>query len=476
MKDHPSRCVRKNFDKDGGVICRECFQRDLTIDNLREKLKEANAKIARLEKVKKPKITWKNIADEPHVPSSRRIFKKNSSLENQAKKGGAKTGHKGAGRRPAATENILECITAPQSCPCCKVALVSKDLVRRTFVDVKPVQAVRRIITLKRGQCPKCRKTFKGPLPALPKALYGNQLLSQALIMHYVHGIAIGRVLEIFGPEVSKGGLINSFHCIGKLCEPARDELIKFLRSEDVRNADETGWRTDGQSGYAWIFRTQNTTIFEHCDSRGSKIPRAILGNENLEGYLVVDRYNAYNKVPVKIQYCYAHLLREVAKLEREFSDNVEINRFKNRMCSLLSEAMRLQKMGMTPELYLVAAQGVRQAIIKEINYPYEHLAIKRIQQIFSKHKKRMYHWADNPNVPADNNRAEREIRSTVIARKTSFGSQSKRGAKTRSNVMSVLFTVKKRLKNISLEEWLFQTLNSLAQNSELKIIDMLPR
>ncbi|MFH1562568.1 MAG: transposase [Nitrospirota bacterium] len=35
---------------------------------------------------------------------------------------------------------------------------------------------------------------------------------------------------------------------------------------------------------------------------------------------MVVDRYNGYNKVPCEIQYCYAHLLRNVEDLEKQFN------------------------------------------------------------------------------------------------------------------------------------------------------------
>ena len=48
--------------------------------------------------------------------------------------------------------------------------------------------------------------------------------------------------------------------------------------------------------------------------------------------------------------------------------------------------------------------------------------------------------------MPADNNRAERELRPTVIARKVSFGSQSDAGAKTREVLMSVVHTLAKRV------------------------------
>ena len=50
--------------------------------------------------------------------------------------------------------------------------------------------------------------------------------------------------------------------------------------------------------------------------------------------------------------------------------------------------------------------------------------------------------------MPADNNRAERELRPTVIVRKVSFGSQSDAGAKTREVLMSVVHTLVKRFRD----------------------------
>jgi len=46
--------------------------------------------------------------------------------------------------------------------------------------------------------------------------------------------------------------------------------------------------------------------------------------------------------------------------------------------------------------------------------------------------------------IPADNNRAERELRPLVIAREISFGSQSERGAQTREALMSVVHPFRK--------------------------------
>lgn len=73
------------------------------------------------------------------------------------------------------------------------------------------------------------------------------------------------------------------------------------------------------------------------------------------------------------------------------------------------------------------------------------HPGIRRLQDIFTQKAARLYHWVESRAVPAENNRAERELRPTVIARKVSFGSQSEAGAKTREILLSLLATLKKR-------------------------------
>lgn len=53
-----------------------------------------------------------------------------------------------------------------------------------------------------------------------------------------------------------------------------------------------------------------------------------VFGKEQLTGVLVVDRYAGYNRVPCEIQYCYAHLLREMKDLEAEFETNQEVKNY----------------------------------------------------------------------------------------------------------------------------------------------------
>ncbi len=90
-------------------------------------------------------------------------------------------------------------------------------------------------------------------------------------------------------------------------------------------------------------------------------------------------------------------------------------------------------------------AAKIKDAIINITNHQAKHPAIQKIQDIFRQKAARLYHWAEDRNIPADNNRAERELRPLVIARKISFGSQSDAGARTREILMTVLHTLKKK-------------------------------
>jgi hypothetical protein len=279
--------------------------------------------------------------------------------------------------------------------------------------------------------------------------------------MHYLYGIPLGRISDQL--TLDNGSLIAMLHRMARLFKAVLPPLIEQYRHAPVRHADETGWRTDGKNGYAWLYCTPTLSLFLFRSTRSASVPKEVLGEKPLAGVLVVDRYSGYNRVPLKLQYCYAHLLREVEDLEKEFPDHAEITAFTATLIPLLSSAMHLRGQEISDALYYQQAATLKQQIVSVCQQPAQHLAIRRIQDIFCNHAERLYHWAFDRRVPADNNRCERELRPTVIARKVSFGSQSQDGAMTREILMSVLHTLKKR--HPQPEQHLKSVLDQLATN-----------
>lgn len=452
------RGVRDGFDQSGGVICKGCFQKKLEIDRLRAEIAQLKKRLNCQERRAKDGFFGKD------TPSSKIPIKANSPEESRAKRGGAKPGHKGHGRKAASVstaDRVVE-VPLPDECPDCHLTLLPKDIAERTVVDAFNAQAQRCLFRLRRGECPGCLKTVKSSLPVLPKSLYSNRLIAQAAAMHYVHGLPLGKVVSILGPNVSEGGLMAAFHRLSLMAKDSVSQLINDFRNSPVRHADESGWRIDGKSGYVWLFASQSTSIFRFADSRASRVVHDVLGGEQLSGVLVVDRYSGYNRVPCALQYCFAHLLRDVEKLVDESPDVPEVQCFVAEFAPLLADAMTLRSQPIDNSVYECKATDLKARIMASAIRDASHEGIRQIQRIFIEKKSRLFHWVTDRRIPAENNLAERELRPSVIARKVSFGSQSAKGAETRGNLMSLLHTVRKRVKDRPPEEWLKEQLDRL--------------
>lgn len=141
----------------------------------------------------------------------------------------------------------------------------------------------------------------------------------------------------------------------------------------------------------------------------------------------------------------HAHLLREVQDLENEFPEDAEISTFVAEVVPLLSLAMGLRGQPISDEMFYRQAASLHEEIKSAMAQSAKHMGIRRIQEIFRENEHRLYHWAANREIPADNNLAERDLRPSVIARKVSFGSVTDAGAGVRSTLTTVAVTIKKR-------------------------------
>jgi len=196
----------------------------------------------------------------------------------------------------------------------------------------------------------------------LPKSLFGNQLVAEVLTSHYVHGEAMSRICERL--RLAGGSLLAMAHHTAAMFSEIVEQLRTEYRQAAVRHADETEWRTAGQSGYAWLFSTETLSIFLFRRSRSSRVAKEILGEEPLGCVLVVDRWPAYNRAPVCLQYCDAHLLRDVEDLQKEFPANTEVSAFTATLIPLLAEAMHLRRQNITDAEYYRRAQQLKEMII----------------------------------------------------------------------------------------------------------------
>jgi transposase len=421
----------------GVNFCPGCFEKQRRIDQLEEEVRQLKQKL---------RYRRRQAEEGPFAsstPSARRPFKANASEEQRAKVGGARRGHKGHGRATIEASQADRCEAVPvgDTCPACAGPLQSRGFHSRSVLDAQPLRAQRIVYQLQRKYCPHCDKFILAKAPrVLPKSLFGNQLLTQVVFLHYLCGLTLGQIGEQLG--LGLGAAVALLHRVASLFQALVPKLLEEFRQAPVRHADETGWRNDGHSGYAWLFATPLLCVFLFRRSRSARVAREALGEAPLAGVLVVDRYNGYNQAPCSLQYCSAHLLRAVEDLGKEFPEQAEVQAFTATLIPLLAEAMHLHSRPLSDEEYYTRARQLKQEMEKVIASPAQHLGVRAMQDLFRENAPRLYHWVEDRRVPADNNYAERQLRPTVIARKISFGSQSDAGAKTREVLMTLVHTL----------------------------------
>jgi transposase len=225
--------------------CKGCFEKQLKIDALIEENKQLKTQLRYRERKEEEGFFGAS------TPSSKLPIKATTPEENRAKKGGARIGHEGHGRKSHETETVIF-IEGPAVCPECGGELVVIEMRDRAVIESTPTTPERFLYRIPHSRCKKLIRT--NPPGVLPKSLYGNRLIAQLAVMHYYHGIPMGRISEM--TDINVGSIVEIHHRLFRLFRQVMEALIEEYRRSPVRHADETSWRNDGQSGYAWLFCT----------------------------------------------------------------------------------------------------------------------------------------------------------------------------------------------------------------------------
>ena len=251
--------------------CEPCFEKQRIIDKLEDENKMLKQKVSTLENRNKEGYFGKS------TPSSKKPFKKNTDIDKASgekkKNGGAKKGRKGSGRKSFTEKEADEIkhLYAPDECDACGTTLISRGIKNRSVIDTEPLKVKKTLYICEEVYCPKCKKWIKIKPKVLKNALYGNQFTSQIITRHFEHGITVGRIEQLFNYSIQKGTMHNIFHKIAKTFKPSVDKIIEEYRKEEVKHADETVWRTDGNNGYTWLFCSKNCSVFLFGKNRSAK-------------------------------------------------------------------------------------------------------------------------------------------------------------------------------------------------------------
>ena len=296
-------------------------------------------------------------------------------------------------------------------------------------------------------RCRDCARTSQGRGDLeLPGAHIGPRARLLTCYSRAHLGVSLGKTRDLlhdfFGLTVSRAGLLGHLRWGGTLFEPVVDELLERLRNSPVVQGDETGWRINGQRAWVWCFRDPKLAIFLIDKHRNREVITRVLG-ESFAGTLVTDFYAAYNGLECVKQRCLVHLLRELAKLREEVPWQ-SVRAFIEPLIILLQDAIQL---GKDRKQYTQAAFAQARDAIHDrfddliLNCRSANADCMRIWKRLFKHCDELFTFLDNPQVPADNNGCERDIRSLAAARNDGGVHRAEWSAAAFARIKSVIVT-----------------------------------
>jgi len=388
---------------------------------------------------------------DPSTPSGQRpVYTKPPAPRRQGKPG-AKVGHPGT-RRPVPQRIDRKEEHRLEVCPDCGGELHRCHRKRtRTVEDIlKDLRTEVTEHTIHRDYCPRCKKHVEPVVPdALPNASMGHRLVALTGWLHYGIGVTTRQVMELVGihlhTHLSAGGLLSAWHRLGEVLGPWYEQIADSARSSAVLNADETGWRVNGQTRWLWCFASKDACYYQIDRSRGTPALQKFF-LEAFDGVLVHDFWSAYDHVLAEEhQCCLAHLLRELEKVDLT-NGSAAWKAFAKKLRRLIRDGIRLRKRAdFDPVRYGGLIRRIDLRLMELAEGTYAEADASRLAKRLGKYADSLFTFLDHPQVPYDNNHAERMIRPAVIIRKNSQSNRSDKGATTQAVLMSIYRTLKLR-------------------------------
>ena len=342
-------------------------------------------------------------------------------------------------------------------CPECQYPLRGESLdYTREVIELpapQPVEVIEHQV-LKRW-CPVCQQWHSPQLDlrgqVLGQGRIGVRIASLVVYLRTTLRLPVRQVQHYLATlhdlQLSVGEIVELAHDVRRQLQGPADQLLVQARQQAVLHQDETGWREDGANGYVWVTASagaEAVRYFEYSKSRSHVVAQRLLG-ERFPGVLVSDFYAAYNCIPGRHQRCWSHLLLDLHQLKAAHPGRADVLQWAEAVRHLYDAAQAWlathpaataeERQEQYARFYQRACE-LGQCYARDSSHPCWALA-KRLLR----HQEELFQFVLLPDLPADNNLAERSLRPLVIMRKISGGTRSPEGTKTRLTLASLLGT-----------------------------------
>jgi transposase len=341
-------------------------------------------------------------------------------------------------------------LAKPTRCRHCQAAFTEADQTLEARYDKIDLPKVRPVVTRVERYAGRCRCCGATTLAAVPEGLEPGTPISAnfvalAMYLRFVHAVSYKRLsrllLELFDLRISEGALDAAFRRVRPQFDADVAAILARLRRARLIYSDETGVRIDGSGCWNWVFQNAEVVIHVIRRSRGAEVVAEVLGGHR-PALWVSDLYGAQQGHAEHWQVCLAHQLRD-CQYAIEAGDAV----FAPRMKALLLRAVVLARRHR--DLAETTRREYRRRLERSLDAVIALVPVNRDGRRLRKRHVRVrdhpFTFLDHPELAADNNSNERELRPTATYRKVTEGFRSDWGANLFATVRSVIGTAGRR-------------------------------
>ncbi|HEX2185566.1 MAG TPA: IS66 family transposase, partial [Chloroflexota bacterium] len=300
------------------------------------------------------------------------------------------------------------------------------------------------------------------PAPrVIPKSILGVSVWVAVLLDKYLSYRPTYRLLaelRTHGLDLSLGTVTDGLRRLVPLFEPVYAALAAHSRRQPLWHADETRWQVfatvEGKVGYRWYlwaFHAAEVVVFVLAQGRSHDVPEQYLGPD-AQGIMVVDRYKAYQAIDqvkrglIVLAFCWAHVRRDFVTVARTWPDQEgwalgwvgrigAIYRLNDERRAVLKDPAAFAPADARLRAAVTALGAQGEAELAEASL---HPARRKVLESLGEHWTGLTVFVEHPEVPMDNNTAERAERGPVVGRKNYYGS----GAVWAGRLAAMLFSL----------------------------------
>ncbi len=401
--------------------------------------------------------------DSSKPPSSDLLKRSEKKVEEIAeeegkKKVGGQFGHKGKTRKGFNRVDRFETLS-PEGCPNCGGQAwteIGVSIRQTARLVEQPIEIVE--YQQQECQCKHCGAVVWGELP---KDVIGEQDLEASLqgmlvwLGNYGH-MSYKKQQELLKEmglvEIGLGTIAATNERVADSIEAKVEELADWIKDQPQVQVDETPWLVKGVKEWLWSFSGEGYALYRGADTRSRAELESMLG-ESYDGVLCSDDYSVYNGYAVERQQkCLAHLRRHFkALLKLTLKSQQEIGRIFIRLIDEAFEHHATWQKNRDTRPYFNWAIDFKKRVSQAISdwMPKVGYAAGNLLKSLKKKSAQWWYFLENPHVPPDNNRAERNLRLAVTKRKVCGGSRSMDGFRNTAALLTVIQTCKAQGKSV---------------------------